>query len=181
MDVMESAVTEARAWAAASPMDVMESAVTEARAWAAAQTKVTEPRAGIGWYYFDPESGSILVGSSNIRRGLSPLQTELEALVWAMQSMLAHNKQRMNFQTDCAQLVKMVSKPAECPAFEILLEEMDKCRRMFQAFSLTHIPTSQNTKADKLARSARDQPHNVYYINSIPPASLPCRYRNLGC
>ncbi|CAA7041516.1 unnamed protein product [Microthlaspi erraticum] len=162
-------------------MDVMESAVTEARAWAAAQTKVTEPRAGIGWYYFDPESGSILVGSSNIRRGLSPLQTELEALVWAMQSMLAHNKQRMNFQTDCAQLVKMVSKPAECPAFEILLEEMDKCRRMFQAFSLTHIPTSQNTKADKLARSARDQPHNVYYINSIPPASLPCRYRNLGC
>ncbi|CAA7055889.1 unnamed protein product [Microthlaspi erraticum] len=147
-------------------MDVMESAITEARAWAAAQTvaatvhfdisthpgpvllgewcqidgawKVMESRVGLGWYNFDPESGSTLVGSSTIRRGLSPLQTELEALVWAMQVMLAHNKQRMNFQTDCAQLVKMVSKLAEWSAFEILFEEMEKCRRMFQAFPYTH-------------------------------------------
>ncbi|CAA7049717.1 unnamed protein product [Microthlaspi erraticum] len=102
--------------------------------------KETESRAGLGWYNFDPESGSILLGPSNLQRGLSPLQTELEALVWAMQSMLVHNKRRMNFQTDCAQLVKMVSKPAKWPAFEILLEEVEKCRRKFQVFSLTHIP-----------------------------------------
>ncbi|CAA7051645.1 unnamed protein product [Microthlaspi erraticum] len=181
----------------------MESALTESRAWAAAQTvverlhfdisthsghvlvgewcqidgawKATECRAGLGLYNFDPDSGSTLVGASTIRRGLSPLQMELEALVWAMQSMLAHNKQQINFQTDCVQLVKMVSKPAEWPVFEILLDEMEKCRRMFQTFSLTHIPRTENTKADKLARSARDQPHNVYYINSIPPVSLPER------
>ncbi|CAA7043439.1 unnamed protein product [Microthlaspi erraticum] len=161
-----------------NPQDVMESALTEARAWAAAQTvdgdwKITENRAGLGWYNFDPESGSILIGARNLRRGLSPLQTELEALVWAMQSMLLHNKRRMNFQTDCAQLVKMVSKPTEWPAFAILLEEVEKCRMMFQAFSLSHIPRTNNTKADKLARSARAQPHDVYYINSVPPVSLP--------
>ncbi|CAA7044003.1 unnamed protein product [Microthlaspi erraticum] len=182
-------------------MDVMESAIAEARTWAAAQTvvervnldcstqlrhvplgeccqidgawKALECRAGLGWYNFDPESGSTLVGSSNLRRGLSPLQTELEALVWAMQSMLVQNKRRMNFQIDCAPLVTMVSKPAEWQAFAILLDEVEKCRRMFQAFSLSHIPRTKNTKADKLARIARDQPHDVYYINSIPPVLLP--------
>ncbi|CAA7054626.1 unnamed protein product [Microthlaspi erraticum] len=184
-----------------NPQEVMESAITESRAWVAAQTvadgvsnsisinsghvppgewcqidgawKVTDSRAGLGWYNFDPDSGSVLMGSSNLRRGLSPLQTELEALVWAMQSMLVHNKRRMNFQTDSAQLVKMVSKPAEWPAFAILLEEVEHCRGMFQAFSLTYIPRTKNTRADKLARSARAQPHDVYYINSVPPIPLP--------
>ncbi|CAA7037478.1 unnamed protein product [Microthlaspi erraticum] len=146
-----------------NPKDVMESALTEARAWAAAQTvgeivhvdnsthlgpvpsgewcqvdgawKETECRAGLGWYNFDPESDSTLV--------------------------------------DCAQLVKMVSEPAEWPVFEILLEEMEKCRKMFQAFSITHIPRRKNTKADRLTQSARDQPHDVYNINSVPPVSFP--------
>ncbi|CAA7058436.1 unnamed protein product [Microthlaspi erraticum] len=183
------------------PREVVEYAITEARAWAAAQAggetervhtsvqgnqadsgewckidgawKATESRAGLGWYNFDPDSGSSLFGACNLRRGLSPLQTELEALVWAMQSMLAHNKRRMNFQTDCTELVKMVTKPEGWPTFEILLEEVEKCKRKFQAFSLTHIPRTTNTKADKLARSARAQPHDVYYVNSVPPIPLP--------
>ncbi|CAA7025563.1 unnamed protein product [Microthlaspi erraticum] len=158
-DVLESAITKARAWAAAQTVRDMETVRTDVQgrqvysgewcqidgAW-----KETEVRAGLGWYNFDPESGLILVGATNLRRGLSPLQTELEALVWAMQSMLVHNKRRINFQTDCTELVKMVSKPEAWPAFEILLEELETCTRKFQALSLTHIPRTKNTKADKL-------------------------------
>ncbi|CAA7024610.1 unnamed protein product [Microthlaspi erraticum] len=99
--------------------------------------------------------------------------TELKALVWAMQIMLVYNKRRMQFQTDCTELVKMVSTPTAWPAFETLLEEVEKCKRRFEAFSIIHIPRTTNTKADKLARSARDQPYDVYYVNSIPPTSLP--------
>ncbi|CAA7046094.1 unnamed protein product [Microthlaspi erraticum] len=88
-------------------------------------------------------------------------------------TMIVHNKRRMNFQTDCADLVKMVSRPREWLAFEILLDEVEKCKRKFQAFSLTHIPRTKNTKVDKLAQSARDQPYGVYYINSVPPVLLP--------
>ncbi|CAA7042778.1 unnamed protein product [Microthlaspi erraticum] len=72
-----------------------------------------------------------------------------------------------------ADLVKMVSKLRDWPVFEILFEEVEKYKRKFQAFSLTHIPGTKNTKADKLARSARDQPYDVYYINSVPVVSLP--------
>ncbi|CAA7037442.1 unnamed protein product [Microthlaspi erraticum] len=67
----------------------------------------------------------------------------------------------------------MMSKPAEWPAFAILLEEVENCRGMFQAFSLTYIPRMKNTRANKLARSARAQPHDVYYINSVLPIPLP--------
>ncbi|CAA7031250.1 unnamed protein product [Microthlaspi erraticum] len=39
--------------------------------------------------------------------------TELEALLWAMQCMLRHNNLLTIFQTDCSDVVKMVSKPEE--------------------------------------------------------------------
>ncbi|CAA7034256.1 unnamed protein product [Microthlaspi erraticum] len=181
-DVLESAITETRAWASAQsrdeirlPTTVIHLGNTLSGEWCQLDGawKETECRAGLGWYNYDPGSGSTLVGSCNLRRGLSPLQTELEALVWAMQSMLAHNKQQMNFQTDCAELVKMVANPNDWPAFEILLEEVEKCKRQFQAFSLSHIPRKKNTKADKLARSARDQLYDVCYVNSVPPVTLP--------
>ncbi|CAA7050671.1 unnamed protein product [Microthlaspi erraticum] len=181
-EVLDSAITEARAWAAAQPAGEMDNVRIDISAtqppcgeWCQIDGawKESETRAGLGWYNLDPESGSVLVGACNLRRGLSPLQTELEALVWAMQIMLVYNKRRMQFQTDCTELVKMVSTPTAWPAFETLLEEVEKCKRRFEAFSIIHIPRTTNTKADKLARSARDQPYDVYYVNSIPPTSLP--------
>ncbi|CAA7047404.1 unnamed protein product [Microthlaspi erraticum] len=132
------------------PRDVLESAITEARAWATAQTgEIIGPMARVSYPRTEIE-GSILVGSCNLRRGLSPLQTELEALVWHWFGLCK-----------------------DWPAFAILLEEVEKCKRSFQAFSLTHIPRTKNTKADKLARSARDQPYDVYYVNTVPPVTLP--------
>ncbi|CAA7025918.1 unnamed protein product [Microthlaspi erraticum] len=68
----------------------------------------------------------------------------------------------MNFQTDCADLIKMIDRPKEWPAFANLLDEVEKCKRQFEAFSLTHIPRTKNTKADKLARSmGNEQPNGA--------------------
>ncbi|CAA7050963.1 unnamed protein product [Microthlaspi erraticum] len=75
--------------------------------------------------------------------------------------------------TDCSDVVKMVSKPEEWPAFSTLLDEVDRCKRRFTSFNIMHIPRTNNTKADKLARSARDLPTDVYYVNSISPVWIP--------
>ncbi|CAA7028528.1 unnamed protein product [Microthlaspi erraticum] len=75
--------------------------------------KESENRAGLGWYYFNTNTPGKLMGGCNLRRGISPLQAELEALIWAMQCMLRTGKLRMVFQTDCSDVVKMVSKPEE--------------------------------------------------------------------
>ncbi|CAA7054921.1 unnamed protein product [Microthlaspi erraticum] len=71
------------------------------------------------------------------------------------------------------QIHRMVSKPEEWPAFAILLEKVDKCKMGFTSFSIVHIPRMNNTKADKLARSARALPTDVYYVNSVSPAWIP--------
>uniref|UniRef100_A0A1J3DCC3 RNase H type-1 domain-containing protein n=1 Tax=Noccaea caerulescens TaxID=107243 RepID=A0A1J3DCC3_NOCCA len=79
----------------------------------------------------------------------------------------------MVFETDCSDVVKMVSAPEEWPAFAILLDEIGRCKMRFTSFSIVHISRTKNTKADKLARSARDLPTDVYYVNSVSPAWIP--------
>ncbi|CAA7050023.1 unnamed protein product [Microthlaspi erraticum] len=68
--------------------------------------KETDCRAGLGLYYFNTNTLEKLMGTCNLRRGISPLQTELEALIWAMQCMLRNNKLIIVFQTDCSDVVK---------------------------------------------------------------------------
>ncbi|CAA7020164.1 unnamed protein product [Microthlaspi erraticum] len=97
------------------------------------------------------EPGEKLWGTCNLWRGASPLQTEVEALLWAMQCILRYNKLVMVFETDCSDVVRMVSNPEEWQAFAVLLEEIDRCKRRFTSFTLTHIPRTSDTKADKLA------------------------------
>ncbi|CAA7034579.1 unnamed protein product [Microthlaspi erraticum] len=60
--------------------------------------KETDCRAGLGWYYFNTDTLDKLMGTCNLRRGISPLQTELEALIWVMQCTLRNNKLIMVFQ-----------------------------------------------------------------------------------
>ncbi|CAA7014508.1 unnamed protein product [Microthlaspi erraticum] len=184
-----------------NPNDIINHAASEAVAWRTAQEKQerpplslgnsvelsfkgeicqidgswkdTDPRAGLGWYNFNTETGEKFMGTCNLRRGISPLQTELEALVWAMQCMLRQNKLTIVFKTDCSEVVKMVSKPEEWPAFVTILEEFCRCKTEFISFSIVHISRKQNTKADKLARSARALPTDVYYVNSVSPTWIP--------
>ncbi|CAA7037590.1 unnamed protein product [Microthlaspi erraticum] len=88
------------------PNDIINHAASEAVAWRTAQ----ETRGHTGLEGNPAEL-------SRQRRGISPLQAELEALVWAMQCMLRQKKLTIVFETDCSDVVKMVSKPEEWPAF----------------------------------------------------------------
>ncbi|CAA7030345.1 unnamed protein product [Microthlaspi erraticum] len=72
------------------------------------------------------------------------------------------------FETDCTDVAKMVSNPNEWSVFAILLEEIDKCMKIFTACSIHYIPRTDNKKADRLAQSARNRPTKLYYINSSP-------------
>ncbi|CAA7029123.1 unnamed protein product [Microthlaspi erraticum] len=101
------------------------------------------------------ETGDKLMGTCNLRRGLSPLQTEIEALIWAMQCMLRQKKLKIVFETDCFNVVKIVSKLEEWPIFATILDEFCRCKVEFISFSIVHIIRTNNTKADKLAQRAR--------------------------
>ncbi|XP_056864069.1 uncharacterized protein LOC130511208 [Raphanus sativus] len=68
---------------------------------------------GQGWYCRRTDSKGIMMGAMNLRRSLSPLHAECEALIWAMECMKTLQFSDVVFATDCSQLVKMVSSPEE--------------------------------------------------------------------
>lgn len=113
-----------------------------------------------------------MMGAMSIRRSLSLLHAECEALIWAMECMKTLQISEVVFATDCSQLVKMVSTPTEWPVFTTHMEEFLRCKEFFLNFTIQHIPRAQNTLADKLARGARTSPSAMVYVDSVPPRWL---------
>ncbi|XP_018487893.1 uncharacterized protein LOC108858473 [Raphanus sativus] len=122
-----------------------------------------------GWFYKKNRSTEKLMGAMNLRRSLSALHAECEALIWAMECMKTLNFSDVVFATDCSQLVKMVSSPGEWPVFATHLEEFQRSKIFFPSFKIRHIPRTHNSVADKLARGARCSPSAMFYVDSMPP------------
>ena len=130
--------------------------------------KTEDKYSGQGWYS-TLEGYDGLMGARNTRASQSPLHTEIEALIWAMKCMRNLRQSCVTFATDCAQLVKMVSEPEEWPAFASYLEDIKFLKRSFNNSEIIHIPRTQNSKADSLARSARKQPSFVVHMDAELP------------
>ena len=124
---------------------------------------------GQGWFSTLPGFQGLL-GARNVMACLSPLHAEVDALIWAIESMKNLRQFWVMFATDCSQLVKMVSEPEEWSAFESYLEDIKLLRRSFTNSDIVHVPRTENIKADLLARSARKQPSFVVHMDAeLPP------------
>jgi len=108
------------------------------------------------------------MGAANLRRSLSPLNTKVEALLWAMKCMIGAGNQEVAFLTECSDLVKMVSSPTEWPAFSAYLEEFQSDKEEFTSFSLSLISRNVNVKADNLAQKVCAEPLHITYVNNFP-------------
>ena len=124
---------------------------------------------GQGWFSTLPGFDGLL-GARNVCACLSPLHSEVEALIWAMECMRNLRQFQVTFATDCSQLVKMVSEPEEWPAFGAYLEDIKLLRRSFHNSDIVHVPRTANQKADSLARSARHQPSFVVHMDAEFPS-----------
>ena len=109
------------------------------------------------------------MGARNVRASLSPLHSEVEALLWAMECMPNLRHFRVTFATNCSQLVKMVSEPEEWPAFASYMENIKILKESFLSSEIIYVPRTQNLRADSLARSARKQPSFVVPMDGELP------------
>ena len=64
----------------------------------------------IGWVWKDNTGKIQLMGTQNLRRRETTLHSELEALKWALESMLQHSNCQ-HFGTDCKDLIAMIKEP----------------------------------------------------------------------
>ncbi|XP_010456503.1 PREDICTED: uncharacterized protein LOC104737958 [Camelina sativa] len=131
--------------------------------------KCTNPFQGLGWWCCSGEDTTLLLGAWSQRRSLTPLHAELQALIWAMASLLEAGVGCQTFETDCAKLVAMVQTPDDWPAFSNLLEDFALLRTSYPSFTLFRIPREVNVRADCLARSSRSLISESSFVNSFPP------------
>ncbi|CDY55709.1 BnaC04g37580D [Brassica napus] len=74
---------------------------------------------------------------------------------------------QVTFVTDCSQLVKIVSEPEEWPAFEVYLEDIKVLMGSFRNTKIIHVPRTENSRADSLARSARKQLSFIVHMDAV--------------
>ncbi|CAG7897360.1 unnamed protein product [Brassica rapa] len=72
---------------------------------------------------------------------------------------------QVTFATDCSQLVKMVSDPEEWSTFASYLDDVKILKESFSRSEIIHVPRTQNTKTDSLARSVRKQSSFVVHMD----------------
>ncbi|XP_048608917.1 uncharacterized protein LOC106394319 [Brassica napus] len=123
---------------------------------------------GCGWTLMDSSGNSQLMGTKNFPRRESALHSEVEALRWAMESMLQHSTCQ-SFGTDCKELISMVKDPQAWPSFATELERIETLQICFPDFNITYVPRAQNQTADFLAKTARSFRRELHFVGcSIP-------------
>ena len=65
---------------------------------------------GSRWVWKDSMGKMQLIGTQNLRSRESALDSQLEALRWAMESMLQHSTCQ-SFGTDCKDMIAMIKNP----------------------------------------------------------------------
>ena len=129
----------------------------------------TDQFSGIGWMWKDERGKIQLMGMRNLRRRETSLHSELEALKWAMESMLQHSTCQ-RFGTDCKDLIAMVVDPQAWPKFATELEVIQLLKMCYPDFKIEYFPRVQNGIADSLARNARSFHRSLCFVGCSIPA-----------
>ena len=97
-----------------------------------------------GWYT-TLEGFDGLMGARNTVASISPLHSEVETLIWAMENMRNLRQFYITFAIDL-------------PVSSSYIEDIKILKKSFHSWELINIPRTHNSKTDSLAGSARKQP-----------------------
>ena len=100
-------------------------------------------------------------------RSLSALHAEMEWLLWAASCMRDRRITSIRFETDCSDLVDMITNSMDWPAFASEIEVFQRLQDDFDDVRLSHIPRSRNGRADKLVKDARTRCYIFSHIDQI--------------
>lgn len=110
-------------------------------------------------------SGKIqLMGTQNVRRREVALHTKLEAMSWAMESMLQHSTCQ-HFGRDCKDLIAMIKESQAWSNFATELEVIQTLYVYFLDFKISYTLREQNKIVDSLARTTRSFNIDLCFIS----------------
>uniref|UniRef100_A0A0D3D612 Reverse transcriptase zinc-binding domain-containing protein n=1 Tax=Brassica oleracea var. oleracea TaxID=109376 RepID=A0A0D3D612_BRAOL len=147
------------------PLELVRYAESECQAWYNARdTAPVPPQDTLGKIQ--------LMGSRNLRRRKTTLHSELEALQWAMESMIQHSTCQ-RFGTDCKDLIAMIEQPQAWSNYSTELEIIQTLRLYFSDSKISYFPMTQNEIADSLAMTAHSFHRSLCFIGCSIPVWLP--------
>ncbi|CAG7888475.1 unnamed protein product, partial [Brassica rapa] len=79
------------------------------------------------------------MGTQNLRRRETALHSELEALRWAIESILQHSTCQ-RFGTECKDLIAMITDPQAWSNFSTELEVIQILYMCFSDFKISYFP-----------------------------------------
>lgn len=134
---------------------------------------------GLGFILFD-ENTEIMRGQWKQINAVSPLHAEAESLVWAMEELSGRGFKQVCFESDCQELVQIITNSKHWPALDPELDAIEALRVSFISFSLRFISCSLNIRADSLAKEARARELNYLCVASLVPTPLAPEASTIG-
>ncbi|XP_033134838.1 uncharacterized protein LOC117127923 [Brassica rapa] len=125
-----------------------------------------------GGLILEMEDGSTFTGSLGSREVPSPLHAEFRTLLWAMSYTLRMSYNKMHFESDFLQMVKLIEEEEFWPSLASEWDEFSRLRSLFNFFSISFIPRELNSRADLLAKGARAKGSISSHVNILVPPGL---------
>lgn len=110
---------------------------------------------GHGWILIDQDC-ILHLGLKSSRRSFSPLQAEVDYLLWTMECMISLGDISCVFASDCSDMISLLDNQDEWPTFVAELASFRSFICFFPYFSIRFLLRSLNTREDILAKKNSD-------------------------
>ncbi|XP_056856670.1 uncharacterized protein LOC130506077 [Raphanus sativus] len=132
-----------------------------------------ERSGGAGWILRDHRGRLIWAGAKKLAEVRSAIEAEAEAVRWALQTVTGFGYDRVQFETDSLQLMRMINGEEETwPLLEPIIQEIAALMSMREEITVVYYPRSGNKTADRIARETSTFTSFVPKLYSMSPTWL---------
>ncbi|KAG7572302.1 Endonuclease/exonuclease/phosphatase superfamily [Arabidopsis suecica] len=112
------------------------------------------PNCGVGWVTRDHRGKVLWMGQRALPRVQTVLETELEALRWAVLTMSRFNYRRVIFESDSQHLVSILNDDLECSNLGPRLQDIRNLLQHYEEVQIVFTRREGNKVADRIARES---------------------------
>ena len=128
---------------------------------------------GVGWILRDHQGLLLWAGARKLPMMRSVIETEAEAISWAIQTLVGFEYKTVIIETDSLVLARMLNGEEEVwPVLEPILQGITSCLAVNAGYKVVYYPRSGNKSADRIAKETSTFTSLVPKLYSMVPMWL---------
>ena len=128
-----------------------------------------DPKSGVSWVLRNHEGRMLWMGLRALPRGQSVLETELEALRWAVLTLSRFNDRKVIFESDSQFLVSLIQNETDYPSLAPRIQDIRNQVQHFDEVKFQFVRRAGNSVADRIARESLSLSNYDPKLYSITP------------